>query len=138
MAETVRRADYFYAMVADKSGEAASILRMLRASGVNLVAFSGFPEARKSQLDFVPVDSAAFLAALKTAKVKVSRPKSCFLVEGDDRVGAISDVLGRLGAAKINVTAIDAVAAGGGRYGAILWVKPRDVKKAAAALGVMM
>ena len=35
------------------------------------------------------------------------------------------------------VTAADAVCAGAGRYGAILWVKPRDVKKAAAVLGVM-
>jgi len=30
------------------------------------------------------------------------------------------------------------VCAGMGRYGAILWVKPKDLKKAAAALGVMM
>ena len=35
----------------------------------------------------------------------------------------------------INVTAIDAVGAGAGRYGAILWVKPRDVNKAAKTLG---
>jgi hypothetical protein len=33
------------------------------------------------------------------------------------------------------VTAIDAVCAGGGRYGAILWVAPRDVSKAAKLLG---
>jgi len=25
-----------------------------------------------------------------------------------------------------------------GRFGALLWVKPKDLKKAAAALGVMM
>jgi hypothetical protein len=34
----------------------------------------------------------------------------------------------------VNVTAVDAVAAGAGRYGAILWVKPEDVKKAARLL----
>jgi hypothetical protein len=39
-----------------------------------------------------------------------------------------------MGAPKINVTAIDAVCADG-RYGAILWVAPKDVKKAAALLG---
>jgi hypothetical protein len=43
--------------------------------------------------------------------------------------------MGKLADAKINVTAIDAVSAGGGRYGAILWVKPKDVVKAAQALG---
>ena len=45
--------------------------------------------------------------------------------------------MAKLGAAKINVTAVSAVTAGMGRYGAILWVKPRDVNKAAAALGAM-
>ena len=33
----------------------------------------------------------------------------------------------KLAAAKINVTAVDAVCAGAGQYGAILWVAPRDV-----------
>src|SRR6266516_744399 len=39
--------------------------------------------------------------------------------------------------AKINVTAVTGVCAGMGRYGAILWVKARDVNKGAAALGAM-
>jgi predicted amino acid-binding ACT domain protein len=62
-------------------------------------------------------------------------PKRGFLVQGDDRVGAVADLLERLGSAKINVTAIDAVSITDGRYGAILWVAPNDVKKAAALLG---
>lgn len=33
-------------------------------------------------------------------------------------------------------TATTAIVAGAGRFGAILWVKPRDVKRAAKALGV--
>jgi hypothetical protein len=37
--------------------------------------------------------------------------------------------------AKINVTAVDAVTAGAGRFGAILWVKQSDVNRAARALG---
>ena len=51
-------------------------------------------------------------------------------------MGAVAETLGRLAAAKINVTAIDAVCAGAGRYGAILWVPQRDVGRAAKALGV--
>ena len=43
----------------------------------------------------------------------------------------------RLAAAKINVTAIDAVCAGAGRYGAILWVAGRDYTKAAMLLGAL-
>ena len=42
--------------------------------------------------------------------------------------------LARLADARINVTAVDAVTAGAGRYGVILWVKPRDYARAARAL----
>jgi len=135
MAETVRSADYFYVMVPDKPGEGARILGELKRAGVNLMAYSGFPSGRGAQLDVVPADPTAFKAVAKQKKWKVKGPKRTFLIEGDDRLGACADVLGRLAAAKINVTAMDAIA-GGGRYAAILWVKARDVKKAAAVLGV--
>ena len=136
MADSIRLVDYYYTMAPDKPGEGARLLGIFRDAGVNLLACSAFPSARKSQVDCVPAEAAALLAAAKHAKIKLSRPKKAFLIDGDDRVGAIAEILERLGAAKINVTAVDGVSAGGGRYGAILWVKPRDVKRAAAALGV--
>jgi hypothetical protein len=49
-------------------------------------------------------------------------------------VGALSSAMGRLAKAKINVVSIQAVTAGKRRFGAILWVKPKDVAKAARAL----
>ncbi len=136
MSDTVTLVDYYYTTVADRPGEAGRLLDALRDSGVNLLAFSGFPEGRRSQIDFVPVDGAAFVAAAKAAKIKLSKPKQVFLVSGDDRVGAVAEICDRLAAAKINITAVDAVCAGAGRYGAMLWVKPRDVKKAAGVLGI--
>ncbi len=136
MGESISRVDYFYVMAPDKPGEAARMLEHLKRAGVNLLAFSGFPKAKQAQLDFIPADSAAFVAAARQAKWKLKGPKQGFLVQGDDRVGAIADLLGRLAAARINVTATDAVCAGSGRYGVILWVKPRDVKRAAQALGI--
>lgn len=137
MSDTVTLVDYYYTMVPNKVGEGARILGALRDAGVNLLAFTGFPEGRAVQLDFVPADAGAFVAAAKAAKVKLSRPKKAFLISGDDRTGAMADVHGKLAAAKISVTAADAVTAGIGRFGAILWVKPKDVKKAAAALGAI-
>lgn len=137
MAETIRRAQYFYVMAPDKAGEGARALQVLRDAGVNLLAFSGFPVGKRAQLDFIPQDPAAFRAAAKKAKWKVVGPKTAFLVEGDDRPGVCAELLGKLAAAKINVTATDAVVAGGGRFGAILWVKPRDVSKAASVLGAV-
>lgn len=137
MPDTIRSVEYYYIMAPDKPGEGARVLGALRNAGVNLQAVLAFPSARRTQIDVVPVDSAAFLNAAKAAKLKVSKPKTAFLVDGDDRPGAIAALLTRLGNAKINVTATSAVRAGPGRYGAILWVKARDLKKAAAALGAM-
>ncbi len=134
MERTIRVVEYFYAMVPNKPGEAARMLNTLKDAGVNLLAFSGFPERRRSQLDFIPADAAAFKQAARQAKWKTVGPKRGFLVQGDDRVGAIADILDRLGAAKINVTAIDAVT-DDGRYGAIFWVAAKDVQKSAALLG---
>lgn len=134
MADTIQRVQYFYTEVPDEPGEGAKILSMLKEEGVNLLAFSGFPKGRRAQIDFMPADQAAFKAAAKKAKLKLVGPKTGFLIQGDDRVGAIADIVTKLAEAKINVTAVDAVSAGSGRYGAILWVKPRDVKKAALLL----
>ena len=135
MPDTIRTVDYFYVTVPDKPGEGARVLAALRHAGVSLLAYSGVPAGRRSQLDFVPADAAAFRAAARSLKLKVTGPKRAFLVEGEDRVGAAADILGKLAGARINVTAMDAVCAGAGRWGAILWVAPKDVKKAAALLG---
>jgi hypothetical protein len=136
MADTIELVDYFYIEAPDKPGEGARALAHLRERGVNLLVFSGFPRGRRAQLDFVPADAAAFRAAARAAKWKVTGPKKAFLIQGDDRVGAVAEVAERLATAGVNVTAMDALCAGSGRYGAILWVKPADVKKAAKALGV--
>ena len=136
MADIIRQVDYFYIEAPDKHGEGARALGVLREGGVNLLAFTGFPKGRRAQMDFIPADPVAFKAVAKRAKWKVKGPKKGFLVQGEDRPGALADILGRLAAAKINVTATDAVCAGADRYGAIFWVKPRDVNRAAKALGV--
>src|SRR5262245_11990204 len=131
MADTVRLVEYFYLMAPNKPGEGASVLATLRDAGINLLAFSGFPQGRRAQLDFIPADPAAFKQAAKRAKWKTVGPKRGFLIEGSDRIGAVAELLERLAAKKINVTAVDAVSAGG-KYGAILWVASKDIKKAAA------
>jgi hypothetical protein len=87
-------------------------------------------------LDFIPADSAAFVKCARKAGCKLSKKKSGFLIQGEDRVGAVADVLSKLADAKINVTAATAVTAGENRYGAILWVKQPDLRRAAKVLGV--
>ena len=135
MADTVRRVEYFYVQVPNKPGEGGRLLDAVRTGGINLIAFSGFPEGRGSQLDFVPADPAAFKQFARKAKWKLTGPKRAFVISGEDRVGVVAEMHQKLAAAKINVTAIDAVSAADGRYGAIVWVAPKDVKKAASLLG---
>lgn len=134
MAEGVCQVEYFYVEVSQKVGEGAGILGALKDAGVNLLGFSGFPAGRRAQLDFIPADPAAFKRVAKTNRWKVVGPKRAFLIQGDDRVGAVADILGKLAGAKINVIALDAISIEG-KYGALCWVAPRDMKKAGQVLG---
>ncbi len=134
MADRVRKVDYFYVMVSNSAGQGAKVLDGLAQHGVNLLAFSGFPSGGKGQLDLVPEESAALVRAAKKLNLKLSKKKSGFLLEGKDRVGAMSKTLGKLAKAKINITAMDAIVAGKGRFAAIFWVKPKYVAKTAKLL----
>lgn len=135
MNDTVRKVDYFYTMIPNKPGEGARVLSALAGEGVDLLALSGFPSGRRSQLDLVPADPATLRRAAKKLGLALSARKTGFLLQGSDRVGALTDVANALAAAGVNLTAIDAVAAGAGRFGAIFWVKPASVAKAARVLG---
>jgi len=137
MPDEIRRIDYYYASVPDKPGEGARILAALRDAGVNLIGVSAFPHgARRSQLDLIPDDSATFVKAARTAGLKLSTKKSGFLIQGDERPGAVAEVVKRLAEANINVTSVQVFCAGAGRFGGMLWVKAPDLRKAAKALGI--
>ncbi|OGA15824.1 MAG: hypothetical protein A3I63_09025 [Betaproteobacteria bacterium RIFCSPLOWO2_02_FULL_66_14] len=135
MAAKIRKVGYYSMQVSNRAGAGAGLLNALKQEGVDLLAFTGFPERGGAQVDFVPVQDAAFRRAAKRAGLRLSARKTVFLVQGEDRPGAIAAILGKLAVAKINVTALDAVAAGNDRFGAILWVKPKDVARAARVLG---
>lgn len=134
MTDSIRKVDYFKALVQDKAGEGARILSALLGEGINLLAFTGFPRGRRTQLDFIPENGTAFRKAARRAGLEVTK-NTAFLIQGQDRPGVIAEIASKLADAGVNITALDAVAAGGGRYGAILWVKPAEVRKAAKALG---
>jgi prephenate dehydratase len=130
----VRKASYYSMKVPQRPGAGAQLLAALKAAKVNLLAFTGFPASGGAQVDFIPKDNARFMQAARKAKLKVSGRKTVFLAQGEDRVGALTQVLGRLAKAKINVVSLQAVTAGKGRYGAMFWVKAKDVARASRAL----
>ena len=49
MADTIRLVEYFYITLPNKAGEGARALATLKDAGVNLMAFSGFPQGRRAQ-----------------------------------------------------------------------------------------
>ncbi|OGA26866.1 MAG: hypothetical protein A3F77_04480 [Betaproteobacteria bacterium RIFCSPLOWO2_12_FULL_67_28] len=135
MAATIRKLGYYSVRAPNRAGAGAKLLDALRLDGVNLLAFTGFPEGGGAQVDFVPESDAAFRRAARRAGMKLSARKAVFLLQGDDRPGALAGAAGKLAAARINITALDAVCSGKGRFGAIFWVKPKDVARAARVLG---
>lgn len=131
----IRRIDYYTMQVRDRPGEGARMLKALKKHDVGLLAFSAFPQGNGTQVDFIPEDSRDFLAAVKALEWDVSARKVGFLLQGKDRTGALAGLMGKLGKAGVNVIAIDAVSSGKRRFGAIFWVKPADVSRAAKVVG---
>lgn len=130
----VRKASYYSMKVPQRPGAGAQLLAGLKKAKVNLLAFTGFPAAGGAQVDFIPKDNAKFTKAARKAKLKLSARKTVFLTQGNDKVGALTQILGKLAKAKINLVSLQAVTAGKGRYGAMFWVKAKDVAKASRAL----
>jgi hypothetical protein len=136
MADRVKKVSYCYVKVPNRAAQGEAALRELREGGVDLLAYSGFPIGKgKAQLDFVPNDMAAFRRVARKNGWRVSKVKKGFLVTGNDQIGAAYRHVRKLADARINITAADAVAAGKGRYGMILWVKPNNYARAARILG---
>jgi hypothetical protein len=137
MADRIRRVDYFYVELEDKPGEGARLLNKLADGGVLLLFFVAFPTGGgKSQVTLVPERPDLFLTVAKSAGLSPSVRKECFLVQGDDRLGAARDSFRRLADANINCVASSGVTAPGGTFGLVLFVKQADVAAAAKALGV--
>lgn len=134
MATTIRKTAYFSMKTPNRAGQAARLLSGLAAHGVNLLAFTGFPNAGRAQVDFVPHNITKFTRAARKLGLKVNKRKTVFLAHGADKAGAIAAICSKLSKAGINMVAMDAVVAGGGRYGAMFWVKARDVARASRVL----
>ena len=131
----IRKVVYFSMQVPNRSGVGAEMLRSIAKGKQNLLAFTGFPNGAKAQVDFVPAKPVDFARGAKKKGVKLSKKKTAFLVQGEDRVGALLRVLDKLAKAKINMVAMDAVTAGNRRFGAIFWVRPKDVARTSRLLG---
>ena len=137
MAEEIRQDEHYSASIPNKVGEGARVLGELREAGVNLIAFWGYPSGKgRVRLEFIPEDGGVFVAAAKQTKLKV-RKSAAFYVHGDDRPGAIADILKKLADAHISLGAMHAVCGGARTYGAVIFLSTAAARKAATVLGTV-
>ena len=134
MADSVRKVQYGYVTVPNRPGQGARMLLELKNQGVDLQAYSGFPGKKGSQIDLVTQDMRGLRRVARQNGWTLSKVKKGVLIHGADRMGAVHRHMAKLADKKINVVAADAVSAGKGRYGMILWVRPKDYARAARAL----
>jgi len=121
----IRKVVYFSMQVPNRPGVGVEMLRSIAKGKQNLLAFTGFPNGGKAQVDFVPAKPVEFARGAKKKGVKLGKKKTAFLVQGEDHVAK----------AKINMVAMDAVTGGSRRFGAIFWVKPKDIARTSRLLG---
>lgn len=135
MLDTVKSVDYYYTIVADRPGEARKLLEFLSAKAVNLLALTAFPVGEgKSQIDLIPDDAEALKDAAAEAEIRLVGPKKAFLLQGEDRTGALYDFHLKLSNAGINIHACNGVVDGTGRFGYVIWVDPAVHDEASRAL----
>ena len=137
MAFNIRRVDYFYTTVKDQPGEAYRLLSQLADLGVNLLAFTAVPIGPlHTQLTIFPEDTLMMAAAAEKAGLPLDGPHPAFLVQGDDKLGALAGIHEKLYGENVNVYASSGVTDGRSSYGYVLYVRPDRYETAAKALGV--
>jgi len=132
--DTVRKVSCFSIQVADKPGAAIKVLSTLVSGGINLLACSGVTRGRRAEITVVPEQTQRFNTVVRKAGLDFHSDKTGFLIQGEDRPGALAKHLQKLAAAGINVAGVDAVSAGKARWAAILWLDPADLAGAGRRL----
>ena len=133
MGHTIRQVTAAVMQVEDRAGVLNRVLCVLRDSGVNMLAIASL-RRQGTSLMAIPenVDTVRGLAAQQGVHLNT---RQVFLVEGDDRVGALCDITKAIADAGINIEDVAALSAAR-RYAAVLTFADADLEAAAKALGL--
>jgi hypothetical protein len=135
MADEITPVAYYVGTLPNKVGEGARLLNALKDAGVNLSGFFGYPKGRAAEIILVVGEKAPALGPIaKKAGVTLGKKQKGFLASGEDRPGALAEVMGKLAAAGINVVSVHGVSGGACCYGAVITVDPAAVRKATKVL----
>jgi hypothetical protein len=131
MTDEIKIVEYVSATVGDKPGEGRRLLEHISEQGISLAGFAAIPVGGGlTQLNFVADRSGKLQAAATDAGVELSGPERAFLIEGEDRIGALHQHHLTLANAGINVYTSSGVCDGKGHFYFLLWVKPEDFDRA--------
>jgi len=137
MSAKIRTVSYFYMCVPDKPGEGCRVLAELAEAGVNLLAFSAVPVGPEStQLVLFPDSVDTLLRVAERGGYVLTGPHRAFLIQGDDRLGALVETHEKLCDAGINVYASTGVSDGRGGFGYVMYVRGEQFEEASGVLGV--
>lgn len=137
MAFTIRPVEYYYATVRDELGAAYRVLAQLASRGVSLLAFTAVPSGPElAQFALFPDDPNRLAAEARAAGLALDGPYHALLVQGDDELGALASVHGRLVDAGVDIYASSGVTDGRGSFGYVVYVREDQFEKARGALSL--
>ncbi len=133
MSHTIRQVTAAVVQVSDEVGVLHRVLCVLRDAGVNMLAIAS-QRRQGMALMAIPEDMMAVrdLAGQRGVHMQT---RQVFLIEGDDRVGALCDITKSLADAGISIEDVAALSASR-RYAAVLTFADADLEAAAKALGL--
>jgi hypothetical protein len=135
MSLRIRGVEYFHSTAEDRPGQAYELLAKLASADVNLLAFTAIPVgAAHTQLTLFPENTERLIVAAEKLGLTLIGPHRAFLIQGDDRLGALAEIHRRLYDARINVFVSSGVTDGQGGYGYVMYVRPEDYNSAAHVL----
>lgn len=135
MISSVNNVEFFSLVVPDKPGEARKLLEFLSEKTVNLLALTVTSlDGGESRIEFFPEDPELLKRAAADAGMALVGPEKAFLIQGEDKIGALYDFHLKLSNAGINIRASNGVVDGTGRFGYVIWVDEADYDEASEVL----
>ena len=133
MPTCVQKVTAFKTTVEDKVGALAEVSSAAASEGINFRAFTGYPIGKgRAELIGIPEDPEKVKSLLPMSDMAVATSEALYIT-GDDKVGTMAGIAGKLSAAGINIRASVGMAVEG-KFAFWLHLAPEDVDKAADLL----
>lgn len=126
---------YFSIFTKDEPGKLAKIMAVLTEQGIDLSGLWGFGEAYgNAQVVAVPHDHDKFRKVADQAGWKITEG-ICFRLEGENKTGALVEILNKIAEEKLNIVALDAISVDD-QFGCYLWGSDSDEVTLSQVLGL--